>query len=416
MQVCLDMVCVPTSEQLAHLENCSLVMGRLRVPPSKVTTTPRLELSAAVVAVCTGDMLKKELQVELSQETYWTDSKVVLGYIGNEARRFRVFVANRIERIKQNTESTQWRYVASEENPADHASRGLTAEKLVATNWFKGPDLLWQKVVSSSEVKVGELSSSDPEVKKVQVLKTQVKEDRSLLEHFHKLSDWSRMIKAVARLRGLAKEIKEHNTKSCEISNLEERKEAELTVIKLVQETAVSHEIKCLQQHEVIEIRDKVNKLHKLSPFLDNQGILHVGQRLKHAALHSNIKFPAIMPRDSHVSMLLAKHCHEKSYHQGRGITTNELRANGYWILGCSKVVSSQIYRCIRCRKFRRRTEQQKNGRSPRRSDGGHPTLHLLRGGLLQSFLRQGRKEGVKARLLVDHLYVLQSSAYRDAR
>lgn len=123
--------------------HCSLVMGRSRVPPSKVTTIPRLELSAAVVAVRTGDMLKRELEVELSQETYWTDSKVVLGYIANEARRFHVFVANRVEHIKQSTESAQWRYVTSEDNPADHASRGLTAEQLIDSNWFKGPDLLW---------------------------------------------------------------------------------------------------------------------------------------------------------------------------------------------------------------------------------------------------------------------------------
>ncbi|KAL3966417.1 Rho-associated protein kinase 2 [Sarotherodon galilaeus] len=178
------------------------------------------ELSAAVVAVRTGDMLKKELEMEISEERYWTDSKVVLGYLSNEARRFHVFVANRVERIKQSTESTQWRYVTSEDNLADHASRGLTAEQLVASNWFKG--------------------------------------------------------------------------------------------------------------------------------------------RLTHAALHPNVKHPAILPRDSHVSTLLVKHYHEKTYHQGRGITMNELRANGFWILGCSKIVSSYIYKCVKCRRFRRRTEQQK--------------------------------------------------------
>ncbi|KAL7869711.1 hypothetical protein AOLI_G00136990 [Acnodon oligacanthus] len=101
--------------------HCSLVMGKARVAPTKVTTIQRLELSAAVVAVPTSDMLRKELEVECLQEFFWTDSMVVLGYITNEARRFHVFVANRVERIKQCTESTQWKYVASEENPADHA-------------------------------------------------------------------------------------------------------------------------------------------------------------------------------------------------------------------------------------------------------------------------------------------------------
>lgn len=48
--------------------HCSLVMGRSRVPPTKVTTIPQLELSAAIVAVRTGDMLKKELAMEISEE------------------------------------------------------------------------------------------------------------------------------------------------------------------------------------------------------------------------------------------------------------------------------------------------------------------------------------------------------------
>lgn len=144
--------------------HCSLVEGKSRVAPTKVTTIPSLELSAAVVAVHTSDMLNKELGTECLQEFFWTDSRVVLGYINNEVRRFHVSVADRVERIKQSTESTQWRYVASEENPADHASRGLTAEQLVSSNWFTSPDFLRQEELPSGEVKVGEIASDNPEL------------------------------------------------------------------------------------------------------------------------------------------------------------------------------------------------------------------------------------------------------------
>lgn len=74
-------------------------------------------------------MLQKELEIKDLQEYFWTDSTVVLGYINNDARRFQVFVANRIDRIKSSTKPEQWAYVASEDNPADHASQGLTAEQ-----------------------------------------------------------------------------------------------------------------------------------------------------------------------------------------------------------------------------------------------------------------------------------------------
>lgn len=119
--------------------HCSLVIAKARVAPTKVTTVPRLELSAAVVAVRISNMLKEELELENMQEFFWTDSQVVLGYINNDARRFHVFVANRIQHIKESTTLTQWRYVASEDNPADHASRGLKSKELIFSNWLSGP-------------------------------------------------------------------------------------------------------------------------------------------------------------------------------------------------------------------------------------------------------------------------------------
>lgn len=145
------------------------------------------------------------------------------------------------------------------------------------------------------------MSTSDPEVKKVQVHKIQAEEQSSLLDRLHKFSDWLRMIKAVARLKCYVKEAKAHKRRSCEVTNLQERKEAELTIIKMVQETAFAQEIKSLQQHEVMQTKDRVNKLHKFCPFLDDQGILRVGGRLTHVALHPDVKHSAILPRKSRV-------------------------------------------------------------------------------------------------------------------
>lgn len=374
--------------------HCSLVVGKSRVAPTKVTTVPRLELSAAVVAVRTSDMLKKELEIECLQEFFWTDSRVVLGYINNEARRFHVFVANRVERIKQSTESTQWRYVASEDNPADHASRGLTAEQLVASNWFTGPDFLWQEELPSGQVKVGEIASDDPELKKVQVLDTQAKEVKSVLDRLHKFSDWSRMVKAVARLKRYVKEIKGIKPRSCGATSLEQRRGAELTIIKMVQEAAFSQEIQLLQSHKEIPVKGRVSKLHRLSPFLDDRGVLRVGGRLTHAALHPEVKHPVVLPKDSHVSKLLVKHYHEGILHQGRGMTMNALRSNGIWILGCSKVVSSHIYKCTKCRKFRRCTEQQKMADLPEdRMETAPPFTYCGMDCFGPFYVREGRKE-----------------------
>ena len=37
-------------------------------------------------------MIKKELQLQEFDEYFWTDSRVVLGYIANDTRAFKTFV------------------------------------------------------------------------------------------------------------------------------------------------------------------------------------------------------------------------------------------------------------------------------------------------------------------------------------
>ena len=59
-----------------------------------------------------------------AQDTFYTDSTTVLGYISNESKRFHTFVANRVQQIRGLTDVSRWFYVSSEENPADVASRG----------------------------------------------------------------------------------------------------------------------------------------------------------------------------------------------------------------------------------------------------------------------------------------------------
>lgn len=56
--VCSYLRAVSTSGEVY----CALVMGKARVTPTKVTTIPRLELSAAVVATRISDLLKREME------------------------------------------------------------------------------------------------------------------------------------------------------------------------------------------------------------------------------------------------------------------------------------------------------------------------------------------------------------------
>ena len=111
--------------------NCTFVMAKSRVTPLKETTIPRLELSVAVVATRLDTIVRKEIDIKIDASLFWTDITCVLSYLSNKNKRFQTFVANRIATIIELSSLTQWRYVPSEQNPADDASRGLPADTLL---------------------------------------------------------------------------------------------------------------------------------------------------------------------------------------------------------------------------------------------------------------------------------------------
>ena len=82
---------------------------------------------------------------EHANDTILTDSQSVLKYIANEQTRFHTFVANRISLIRDNTDVSKWRYIGTKLNPADKASRGVSASTLVkCKEWIQGPKFLWR--------------------------------------------------------------------------------------------------------------------------------------------------------------------------------------------------------------------------------------------------------------------------------
>ena len=105
--------------------HCFLVIGKSRVSPLKPVTVPRLELTAATVAVKVGKLLESKMQYENLTSTYWIDSRAVLGFINNSSRRFHMFVANKVQLIHENSAVQSWKYLPTDINSADDASGGL---------------------------------------------------------------------------------------------------------------------------------------------------------------------------------------------------------------------------------------------------------------------------------------------------
>lgn len=83
----------------------------------------------------------------------------------------------------------------------------------------------------------------------------------------------------------------------------------------------------------------KTSSLYRLDPFLDEDGVLRIGGRIRNALVSYEIKHPVILPSKGHITALLVRYHHERISHQGRGMTLNNLRSHGYWVIGGSSSV-----------------------------------------------------------------------------
>ena len=102
------------------------------------------------------------------------------------------------------------------------------------------------------------------------------------------------------------------------------------------------------------------NPVRKLDPYIDEDGVLRVGGRLKNADYADQVKHPIILPKGSHVTKLIIKHYHECTKQQGKRMMLNEIWSRGYWIMGGSSAVSTLIASCVTCRKLRGPVIQQR--------------------------------------------------------
>ncbi|KAK7913154.1 hypothetical protein WMY93_013365 [Mugilogobius chulae] len=346
------------------------VFGKTKLAPQAGLTIPRLELCAAVLAVEVAELVLAEMDVTFDNIEYYTDSKVVLGYIYNQSRRFYVFVHNRVQRILQSTCSNQWKYIPSELNPADCGSRSVTATQLSSTTWLQGPAFLLKPSVQLPPPDSFELvdPALDTEIRPLVTTNlTQIAKLTSptFLERFSK---YSTLIRAVACLIHIARSFSHSNqTSSCRGWHLcqpteEELTKAKICIIKSVQVECYKEEIKCIQQETKIPPSSSLWKLH---PILDSDGLLRVGGRIAQSELGIDATHPLILPARHHLGTLLIRHFHETVKHQGRHFTEGAIRAAGFWMVGAKRGISSLLFKCVTCRKLRRKTEYQQMGNLP---------------------------------------------------
>jgi hypothetical protein len=333
--------------------SCSLVLGKSRLAPLKCQSIPRLELSAAVVACRLGAMVQNELECKFESVMYWTDSTVVLGYLNNQSTRYKTFVANRVSSIHELSTVSQWRHVPSKLNPADLASRGISASDSSSLKfWAQGPEFLysnpseWPKNVNVNEISV---NTSDVEMRK-QTYCTTVKTNAlgdlmSKYSSFHKLKRvvaWFLRYKAYCRNKYLNHELEILKGELC----VNELKEAEVSIVKYVQGQVYADEISQLKRGSVVK---KDSMLYKLNPFLEDE-IIRVGGRIKNSSLCYQAKHQIVIPKQHRIARSIILDVHKEIGHMGTQCVLHQVRKK-YWIVHGTSLVKSVLNECIPCKR-----------------------------------------------------------------
>ncbi|XP_069109479.1 uncharacterized protein [Argopecten irradians] len=288
---------------------------------------------------------------------FYTDSKVVLGYINNRVRRFYVYVENRVNRILATTDAEQWNYVSTKDNPADLGTRPTSSHLLESSAWIQGPECISTSKTDTDQAFELQFPENDCEVRpEVCCLKLSVQQHYDLgTERFQRFSDWERLVRAIVFLKRRAQRLSSHtaSTDPCTSANEDLQTSVERLIILQVQKEMYGKEIDALLNHNELPNDSTVLSLN---PFIDENNILRVGGRLSNSDLGVKERNPVLVPGRHHIATLLIRHYHSKVSHQGRHLTEGAVRNAGYWITGMKRVVASiLLHKCVKCRKLRRK-------------------------------------------------------------
>ena len=334
---CAYLRCINTKGEIT----CQLLISKAHISPiNKRQTIPRLELQAATCAAKLYNILNTEFELDLVPSYFWSDSKVVLGYITNESRRFRTFVTNRVSTIRAFTDATRWRHVSSLDNPTDSLMWISTISNSLAFKfWSKGPTWLtehtcfWRKQQQAQH----DVSDDDAEVISTTSHAT-VTTDSWIQKICAYYSSFIKVIRCIGWLRRFAffkgnRQCTQGPLTASEFNNAHD------VLIRHVQENCFEKEIEHLKVGKPLL---KSSCVLRLNPYLDQQQILRVGGRTSHHPILISHKHP--------IASSIVRYFHSRG-HTGCEWTLSIVREK-YWITKARRILKKVISKCVLCRKM----------------------------------------------------------------
>ena len=324
------------------LIDSGLIMGKSRVHGLKEMSIPRKELKAAVLCARVAAVVS-EIWPSIPLQLY-SDSQNVLGWLNNQTKRNKQFVANRISLILELTKENQWQYIDTSRNPADIPSRGADLEELSSNNlWLKGPDF-----INDLEAKPPDqptFSLPDSELKKDQIREM-------IISSYYVRANWIPVIEQFDNLKDLVKTMaqvtKERNNEDPNDLSAEDLEQALIELIKVAQQESYEEEFEDLKSQGKVKIKSKIVKL---TPQLDEEDVIRLRTRLEFAeGVPEETKNPILLPKKHHLTNLMIKEIHNETNHAyGTNYTLHALRKK-YWLPAGRQIIKSILGKCRECK------------------------------------------------------------------
>ncbi|XP_041785479.1 uncharacterized protein LOC121600688 [Anopheles merus] len=234
-------------------------------------------------------------------------------------------------------------HVSGKENPADMISRGVAVNEFLSSDlWRHGPSWL-REPKGSWPLQTPDNNITVEDERKVSILTTQVTEINPIFQRFSTLQPLLRIFGFC--LRFINNTRKSNKRISLNVLLVKEIQHAKRALCKMVQATEFSVELQALKRNEGLA---KVSSIRLLNPFIDNDGLIRVGGRLRHSDLSHDAKHPILMPAFHPFTRLLIMDHHLKTMHGGVSMTLSSIREE-IWPLNGMRAVRSVTRTCFNC-------------------------------------------------------------------